>query len=139
MICVYPADCVDFSTNGNGTLSPLTAIVTETLNGEYELELAYPIDEAGKWQRLVEGGILRAPVPAAMTPRVRFSAPGDDSRTEIYKITTKSGTLRLRSGPGTKYKILASYQQPVLHREEKGIGRSIHLPEEPGERHHESR
>ena len=29
MICVYPADCMDFSTNGNGTLSPLSAVVTE--------------------------------------------------------------------------------------------------------------
>ena len=55
MICVYPADCSDFSTNGNGTLSPLSAAVTETLNGEYELQLVHPIDEAGKWQRLVEG------------------------------------------------------------------------------------
>lgn len=114
MICVYPANCTDFSTNGNGTLSPLTATVTETLNGEYELELVHPIDEAGKWQRLVEGCILRAPVPAAMTPRVHFSAPGDDSRTEVYKITTQSGTLRLRSGPGTRYKILASYKKGSL-------------------------
>ena len=47
MICVYPADCTDFSTNGNGTLSPLSAEVTETLNGEYELTLVHPIDEAG--------------------------------------------------------------------------------------------
>ena len=39
MICVYPADCTDFSTNGNGTLAPLSAEVTETLNGEYELTL----------------------------------------------------------------------------------------------------
>ena len=54
MICVYPADCTDFSTNGNGTLAPLSAEVTETLNGEYELTLVHPIDEAGKWQRLVE-------------------------------------------------------------------------------------
>lgn len=114
MICVYPADCTDFSTNGNGTLSPLSAEVTETLNGEYELTLVHPIDEAGKWQRLVEGCILRAPVPAAVTPRVNFSAPGDDSRTEVYKITTQSGTLRLRSGPGTKYKILASYKKGSL-------------------------
>ena len=68
MICVYPADCTDFSTNGNGTLSPLSAEVTETLNGEYELTLVHLIDEAGKWQRLVEGCILRAPVPAATTP-----------------------------------------------------------------------
>ncbi len=54
MICVYPADCTDFSTNGNGTLAPLSAEVTETMNGEYELTLVHPIDEAGKWQRLVE-------------------------------------------------------------------------------------
>ena len=27
MICVYPADCTDFSTNGNGTLAPLSAEV----------------------------------------------------------------------------------------------------------------
>ncbi|MBQ6233596.1 MAG: phage tail protein [Clostridia bacterium] len=117
MICVYPADCTDFSTNGNGALSPLSANVTETLNGEYELTLVHPIDEAGKWQRLVEGCILRAPVPAAMTPRVNFSAPGDDSGAEIWRVNTdfsgaetRKGTLRLRSGPGTKYKILASYK-----------------------------
>ena len=78
MICVYPADCTDFSTNGNGALAPLTAQVTETLNGEYELQLTHPIDVGGKWQRLMEGCILRAPVPAAMTPRVNFTAPGDD-------------------------------------------------------------
>ena len=41
MLCVYPADCTDFSTNGNGTLSPLTAEVTETLNGEYELTVVH--------------------------------------------------------------------------------------------------
>ena len=139
MICVYPADCTDFSTNGNGTLAPLSAEVTETLNGEYELTLVHPIDEAGKWQRLVEGfaapgklssgqfsaknglagpgNILRAPVPAAMTPRVNFTAPGDDNRTEVWRVNTdfsgaetRKGTLRLRSGPGTKYKVLATYK-----------------------------
>lgn len=117
MICVYPADCTDFSTNGNGTLAPLSAEVTETLNGEYELTLVHSIDEAGKWQRLVEGCILRAPVPAAMTPRVNFTAPGDDNRTEVWRVNTdfsgaetRKGTLRLRSGPGTKYKVLATYK-----------------------------
>ena len=120
MICVYPADCTDFSTNGNGTIEPTSAQVTETLNGEYELQLVHPIDEAGKWQRLVEGCILRAPVPAATTPRVHFSAPGDDSGTEIYRINTdfagaetRKGTLNLRSGPGRKYKILAAYKNTL--------------------------
>jgi len=98
MICVYPADCTDFSTNGNGTLAPLSAEVTETLNGEYELTLVHPIDEAGKWQRLVEGCILRAPVPAATTPRVHFSAPGDASGTEIYRIHTDFSEAETRKG-----------------------------------------
>ena len=121
MICVYPADCTDFSTNGNGILAPLSAEVTETLNGEYELTLVHPIDKAGKWQRLVEGCILRAPVPAAMTPRVNFTAPGDDNRTEVWKVhtdfsgaETRKGTLNLRSGPGRNYKILAAYKNTSL-------------------------
>ena len=48
MICVYPADCTDFFTNGVGTLLPQSCTVTETLNGEYELTLVHPIDEYGK-------------------------------------------------------------------------------------------
>ena len=98
MICVYPADCTDFSANGLGVLSPQTATVTETLNGEYELQLVHPIDETGKWQRLVEGCILRAPVPAAMTPRVNFSAPGDDSGAEVYRIHTDFSGEEIRAG-----------------------------------------
>ncbi|MBR6966333.1 MAG: SH3 domain-containing protein [Clostridia bacterium] len=120
MICVYPAECTDFSTNGNGTIEPTSALVTEPLNGEYELQLVHPIDEAGKWQRLVEGCILRAPVPAATTPRVHFAAPGDDSGTEIYRINTdfagaetRKGTLNLRAGPGRNYKILAAYKNTL--------------------------
>ena len=35
MICVCPADCTDFSVGGNGTLAPLSAEVTETLNGGF--------------------------------------------------------------------------------------------------------
>ena len=72
MICVYAPDCTDFSTNGLGPVSPQSATVTETLNGKYELTLVHPLDEAGKWQRLAEGRILRAPVPAAMTPQVEL-------------------------------------------------------------------
>ena len=70
MICVYPADCKDFSNNGLGIVLPQSCTVTETLNGEWELTLTHPIDVDGKWTRLTEGCILRAPVPAAMTPQV---------------------------------------------------------------------
>ena len=109
MICIYPADCTDFSTNGAGTLLPQSCTVTETLNGEYELTLVHPIDEHGKWRRLMEGCILRAPVPAAMTPRVQQKAQAQNGGTDIYRIT--GGRVNLRSGPGTGYRVLKVYRK----------------------------
>ena len=106
MICVHASGCTDFSNNGLGPVNPQSCIVTETLNGEWELTLVHPIDEFGKWQRLAEGNILRAPVPAGMTPQVRLVS--QSAGYDIYKITTKRDPLRLRSGTGTKYKSSAS-------------------------------
>lgn len=114
MICVYPADCTDFSSNGLGAVTPMSCTVTETLNGEWELTLVHDIDERGKWTRLSEGCILRAPVPAAMTPSVDLVTQQYQTSTydvQIYKITTKSGPLHLRSGTGTNYKILGKYKK----------------------------
>lgn len=95
---------------------PQSCSVMETLNGEWELILVHPIDEQGKWRRLAEGCILRAPVPAAMTPRVNISISGEDNRREIYEVDTdkpeasvRRGTLRLRTGPGTEYTTLKQY------------------------------
>lgn len=110
MICIYPADCTDFSTNGIGLVTPSSCTVTETLNGEYELTLVHPLDDSGKWKRLVEGCIIRAPVPAAMTPQIDISTPAQ-SATWIYKVSTSRDPLRLRSGTGTKYKILGKYKK----------------------------
>jgi phage minor structural protein len=110
VICVYAPDCTDFSNNGLGPVSPQSASVTETLNGEYELTLVHPLDEAGKWQRLVEGCILRAPVPAGATPQVDL-VKQPATGTMIYKVSTNRDPLRLRSGTGTKYKILAKYKK----------------------------
>ncbi len=102
MICVFPSDASDFSGNGLGAVTPTTCIVTETLNGEWELQLTHPLDDEGKWARLVEGNILRAPVPAASTPLVRMTAPRAEIR-QVYKTTAKIG---LRCGRGTGYKII---------------------------------
>lgn len=114
MICVYPANCTDFSGNGLGAVTPMSCTVTETLNGEWELTLVHDIDERGKWTRLSEGCILRAPVPAAMTPSVGLVTQQYQTSTydvQIYKITTKSGPLHLRSGTGTNYRILGKYKK----------------------------
>lgn len=108
MICIYSADCTDFTNNGLGVVVPASCSVTETLNGEWELTLEHPIDEAGKWRRLVEGRILRVPVPAASTPRVNLV---DVSKgTLIYKIVTSGGWLYLRSDPSTKHRRIGSYK-----------------------------
>ena len=92
----------------------MSCTVTETLNGEWELTLVHDIDERGKWMRLSEGCILRAPVPAAMTPSVDLVTQQYQTSTydvQIYKITTRSGPLHLRSGTGTNYKILGKYKK----------------------------
>lgn len=110
MLCVYPANCTDFSNNGMGVISPSSAIVKETLNGSYELEIVHPYDAEGKWQRLVEGYIVRAPVPSAMTPQVKL-APQTSTSGMVYRVSTHRDPLRLRSGTGTKYKILGKYKK----------------------------
>ena len=84
MICVFPPDWTDFTVNGLGPVAPSKATVTETLNGDYELVLEHPLDDMGKWQRLQRGYILRAPVPAAITPKVKLHT--QDSY-DVYKVT----------------------------------------------------
>ena len=92
-------DCTDFSGNGIGPVSPLSCTVTETLNGEWELTLEHPLDEAGKWRRLVEGCILRAPVPAAMTPGITMITQATpEVKREVWKVRTNGSRLMLRSG-----------------------------------------
>ena len=114
MICVYLPDATDFTSNGIGPVDPLSCTVTETLNGEWEVEMEHPIDDFGKWQRLVTGRILRVPVPAAETPRIKLTDPGSGGSRGIYRVSTPSGkSLRLRSGTGTKYKDLGSYRGRV--------------------------
>ena len=117
MICVYPADATDFSNNGNGVLAPLSAQVTETLNGEYELQVSHPIDDEGKWQRLVEGCILRAPVPAAMTPKLSSSiiAGAVANTASVYK-ASKQKILHI--GPGLDRQIIGCYRTDDKQSEE---------------------
>ncbi len=85
--------------------------MTETLNGEYELTLVHPLDAQGKWMRLVEGNILRAPVPAAETPQIQLVSQQYQSTTYdvlIYKVI--GGRLNLRSGKGMNTKRLGQYK-----------------------------
>ena len=110
MISVFPADCNDFSTNGLCVLEPTTCEVTETLNGEWELSLVHPLDDRDRWTYLQVDCIIKAPVPAASTPRVKLISQADGR--VIYRVNDK-GRLNLRSGPGTSYKRLGQYKPGV--------------------------
>lgn len=61
---------------------PNSCIVTEELNGAYELELKHPYDEGGKWQRLERGRILYASTPRGKQPfRIYYVKPTMDAIT----------------------------------------------------------
>lgn len=61
MISLYNSTETNFNTNGLVVLSDcISANITEELNGQYELEIEYPLDTRGKWQYLVENNIIKA-------------------------------------------------------------------------------
>lgn len=83
-----------FKRNGLGSLQPSKCVVSETLNGEYELEIVHPIDDAGKWKRIQHDRIISAPVPAS--PDLIFYM------TDIpqYRVVKKGvADIRLKSSP----------------------------------------
>lgn len=109
MITVYASDAVDFATNGLGALNPESCTVSETLNGEYEVTLVHPIDEAGKFKRIQTGNILRVPVPAGKTPRMSMGGAAS-AETQIYKVVTDGRRLYLRAAPSQDAKGIHAYK-----------------------------
>ena len=76
MITIHEKTAKTFDTMGLGTLVPGSCIVTEELNGVYELELKHPYDEGGKWKRIERGRILYASTPRGMQPfRIYYVKP----------------------------------------------------------------
>jgi len=109
MISIFPADATDFSSNGLCALSPISCLVNETLNGEWELQMVHPLDDQDKWAWLQVGRIIKAPVPAAMTPRVKLIQQTSEGK-DIYRTNTTGGLLNLWSGPSRSYPSLARYK-----------------------------
>lgn len=61
LIKVYDKNEQRFVTNGLVVLDSCKSLfITEELNGQYELEMEYPIDARGKWQYLVRDNIIQA-------------------------------------------------------------------------------
>ena len=76
MITIHEKTAQTFETLGLGALVPNSCIVTEELNGAYELEMKHPYDDGGKWKRIERGRILYASTPRGMQPfRIYYVKP----------------------------------------------------------------
>ena len=63
-----------------GGLSPLSCVVSEELNGAYELSMEHPYDETGKWKRIAQEKIIYADTPKGKQPfRIYNTKPDMDS------------------------------------------------------------
>lgn len=80
MISVYGKDEQNFDTLGLGTLSPSSCVITEELNGSYEVTLSHPYDKYQKWKRIEKGNIIAANTPLGLQPfRIYYMNPTMDS------------------------------------------------------------
>lgn len=110
-ICIYPQDCTDFSTNGLGLLTPKSCTAFADDGHFTELELVQPIDDTYRYTQLQKGRFIKAPVPQRESPFYEDAAESTASRAverQVYRVRVRTH-LRLRSGPGTSYKILDAY------------------------------
>ena len=107
MITIYSAVATDFSGNGLCVLAPSSCIVTETLNGEWELSLIHPVDDQGKWAWLQAGSIIKAPVPADVSPRRALLAASEGR--DVYRVNTSGTRLKLFSKPSSSSICIGQY------------------------------
>ena len=91
MICVYDIGNTNFDGNGDAVLDALSASIKMVAGGNYDITLVHPLDQAGKWQHLVPGAIVKAPVPVEV---IENAYAGYD--VDVYKTTAQT---ELREGP----------------------------------------
>ena len=117
-ICIYPQDCEDFSTNGLGLLTP-TSCYAYGEDGHYtELELEQPIDDTYRWMQLVEGAIIKAPVPQRESPEyedVTVVEPGEGTTVvrDVYKVDAKTKAKMYRSA-STASRVVGSVKKDQM-------------------------
>lgn len=61
MILIYAPDNTSFNMNGNEVLTPSICDATAELGGTWTLDMTHPIDDDGRWKRLVKEAVVSAP------------------------------------------------------------------------------
>ena len=72
-------------TEKEGGLSPLSCVISEELNGSYELTMEHPYDETGKWKRIAGEKIILADTPKGKQPFRIYNV-----KPEMEKITVNA-------------------------------------------------
>lgn len=102
----------DYSTMGLvGALTPTSCVFEETANGESLLTLEHPKDEFGRFQALVRGNIIVAPVPVRTTPEIQNGS-----------CVTTVWTYKVKS-----LDQLTSKKQRTLYKKSSGSGKMKYL------------
>ena len=68
MVTIHEKTAKTFDTLGLGAISPASCVVSEKLNGIYELKMEHPYDAFGKWMRIEQERIIYASTPFGHQP-----------------------------------------------------------------------
>ena len=96
MICVYDIGNTNFDGNGDAVLDALSASIKMVAGGNYDITLVHPLDKGGKWQHLVPGAIVKAPVPVEV---IENAYAGYD--VDVYVTTTNAALRETAQEPQT--------------------------------------
>ncbi len=77
IVSIHEKTAKTFETLGMGALLPSSCVITEELNGPYELQMEHPYDSEGKWERIERGCILYASTPKGRQPFRIYSVKPD--------------------------------------------------------------
>lgn len=80
----------DFSSNGIAVLDPTACTIHEEAGGTYELELEHPMDAGGKWREIMVERVIKAPVPARLTPEYDIYTP---TQRKVYEVSASKAVL----------------------------------------------
>ena len=110
MIRIFEQGHEDFSSMGLGEIRPLSCIVHEEQGAVYDLELEMMMDDATQYDRLMNGRVIQAPVPAITTPLIRTL---DVTVTEYWKTNASAKIYSQKSdvlGTYESYTVPAEYE-----------------------------
>ena len=93
-ISVFAPGVNRYNNNGQAVLHPIDGKLKMVANGAYEITMRHPIDPDGKWEYLIPGAIIRAPVPEETVENAFIGISVD-----LYRTNTTAELRESANGP----------------------------------------